>query len=235
MFPTPKKYGTTGLKYRQRLEWLKSMDSPQQPFSQTQTPTRLGLSRALVVSLGIHLLLLWWLAYHASGLDRSAEKPQDKKTIRLKLQWLSPVVPEPPLARDTPAPKPLAPPLSKPENRQPEKPTATRTANYPIHAPAHQPRPTTQDLLRSANQVAREIAKAFPETSDPKRHKDTTSVSARLDRALNPRRKTPGVSVLADGTTRVVTEGGYSYCIKPLDDGQILDPGDDMRVMMYCP
>ncbi len=209
------------------------MDSSQ-PFSQTQIPTRLGLSGALIVSLGIHLLLLWWLAYHANALDRSADWPQGKKTLRLKLEWLTPAEPEPPLTRDTPPPKPLAQPSSKPENRLPAKPAPALKADRPIPNPAHSSRPTTQDLLRSANQVARELAKTIPETSEPKRHRDTTSVSARLDRALNPRREAPSVSVLADGTTRVVTEGGYSYCIKPLDDGQIVDPGEDMRVMMYC-
>ncbi|MET0027257.1 MAG: hypothetical protein ABW101_06430 [Candidatus Thiodiazotropha sp.] len=63
---------------------------------------------------------------------------------------------------------------------------------------------------------------------------DHKSVSARLNRALNPKQESAGVSVRADGTTRVVTDWGYTYCIKPLDEGQIADPGEDLRVSMIC-
>ncbi|MET0089370.1 MAG: hypothetical protein ABW068_04990 [Candidatus Thiodiazotropha sp.] len=73
-----------------------------------------------------------------------------------------------------------------------------------------------------------------PDTSDPNSLPDTKSVSARLNRALNPKQEAAGVSVRADGTIRVVTDWGYTYCIKPLDEGQIEDPGEDIRVSMVC-
>jgi hypothetical protein len=59
-------------------------------------------------------------------------------------------------------------------------------------------------------------------------------VSAILDKALNPQREAPGITTQADGTTRVVTKQGNTYCIKPSEDWRILDPHDDIRVSVYC-
>ncbi|MCU7875204.1 MAG: hypothetical protein KZQ84_00115 [Candidatus Thiodiazotropha sp. (ex Lucinoma borealis)] len=51
---------------------------------------------------------------------------------------------------------------------------------------------------------------------------------------MNKPREAPGVTSLADGTIRVVTEYGVTYCIKPIEDWRINGPEDDMGGSMHC-
>ncbi|MCU7929373.1 MAG: hypothetical protein KZQ90_01115 [Candidatus Thiodiazotropha sp. (ex Codakia rugifera)] len=89
---------------------------------------------------------------------------------------------------------------------------------------------STSQIITTATDIAHEIA--GDDTSEVV--KETSSVSVKLDRALNKSQETPGVYSLSDGTTRVVTEFGTTYCIQPIDDWRIIGPEDDMRVSMYC-
>lgn len=90
---------------------------------------------------------------------------------------------------------------------------------------------TSARILSSSKQISRNLV-IGEQQADTKG--DKNSVSAILDQALNPKREAANISTLADGTTRVVTEQGYTYCIKPLDDWRIVDPQDDMRVSAFC-
>ncbi|MEL0584614.1 MAG: hypothetical protein AAES65_07015 [Candidatus Thiodiazotropha sp. (ex. Lucinoma kazani)] len=85
-------------------------------------------------------------------------------------------------------------------------------------------------IITTATDIAHEIA--GDNTSEVV--KETSSVSTKLDRALNKLQQTPGVYSLSDGTIRIVTEFGTTYCIQPIDDWRINGPEDDMRVSMYC-
>ena len=55
-----------------------------------------------------------------------------------------------------------------------------------------------------------------------------------LDRALNPKRETPGVKTRADGTLRVVTEQGLVYCVKPTEAWRFPGPGEELPLNMIC-
>ncbi|MES9993200.1 MAG: hypothetical protein ABW098_14690 [Candidatus Thiodiazotropha sp.] len=89
---------------------------------------------------------------------------------------------------------------------------------------------TSAQIMRSAPAITQDLAKQTEEVE----RENTDTVSAILQRALNKPRETPGVSTQADGTIRVVTENGFTYCVKPLDDWRIIDPEDDLRVSVYC-
>ncbi len=205
-----------------------------QPCEQRWDSADFRIVGALTASLGIHLLVSWWLADSVDLNLAPVGNRINEKTLRLKLQWLGSDKSDPAPTRDTPQPQSIGPSTLKPENNPPKHPSPPSRTSQPTNraAPAH--RPSAQVLLHSAEQVAREMARTMPDASDQDSPQDATSVSARLDRALNPKREAPGVTVREDGTTRVVTEWGYTYCIKPLEDGQIVDPGEDIRVSMYC-
>ncbi|MCU7906901.1 MAG: hypothetical protein KZQ76_13870 [Candidatus Thiodiazotropha sp. (ex Epidulcina cf. delphinae)] len=89
---------------------------------------------------------------------------------------------------------------------------------------------STAKIIITAMEVAREIA--GEDANDYK--KDSDSIASKLDNAWNKPRKAPGVSMLSDGTTRVVTEYGVTYCIKPKSDLRINRPEDDINVSVLC-
>ncbi|MET0066554.1 MAG: hypothetical protein ABW076_09435 [Candidatus Thiodiazotropha sp.] len=205
-----------------------------QPFEPTQGPPNIVLCGALTASLGLHLLLAWWLANSLDLNPPGLHGQTSSGALRVKLQRRGPVAPEPAASPDTPYPASAEPSSYTPGERLPEHAHPPPGNNRATGKTKSQHTPSTQALLRSAGQVAREIARTIPDSAVRENHSDSTSVAARLDRALNPKREAAGVSVRADGTTRVVTDWGYSYCIKPLEEGQIVDPGEDIRVSMVC-
>jgi hypothetical protein len=86
-------------------------------------------------------------------------------------------------------------------------------------------------ILATAKSVAHELAiKDMSETKPTE-----SAIALAIKRSLKGQREAPGVSTLADGTIRVVTQFGTSYCVKPKDDTGILGPEDDMSVSMTCP
>ncbi|MCU7918379.1 MAG: hypothetical protein KZQ95_08460 [Candidatus Thiodiazotropha sp. (ex Epidulcina cf. delphinae)] len=139
-------------------------------------------------------------------------------------------------------PKKIMEPLTHTQEKQtnthpiseakPDQKTATHTTReIESQTAPNSGRPiSTAKIMATATDVASEIA--GEDTSDAK--KDSSSISSKLDKALNKPREAPGVSMLSDGTTRVVTEYGATYCIKPKDDLRINRPEDDINVSMFC-
>ena len=85
--------------------------------------------------------------------------------------------------------------------------------------------------MATAKSLAHELA-----TKDMSETKPTESaIALAIKRSLKGQRETPGVSTLADGTIRVVTQFGTTYCVKPRDDTGILGPEDDMPASTTCP
>ncbi|MCG8015172.1 MAG: hypothetical protein JAY97_03065 [Candidatus Thiodiazotropha sp. 'RUGA'] len=185
---------------------------------------------ALILSIAMHFLLTWYLSDKLWRYLPESPSQDRSSTIRITIE--SPVrVSTPhlnhkrvsmPKQPRTPAAEPKRPDTTNPAGRnQPKQPIAESKAD----------RITSARILSSSKQISRNLV-IGEQQADTKG--DKNSVSAILDQALNPEREAAHISTLADGTTRVVTEQGYTYCIKPLDDWRVIDPQDDMRVSAFC-
>lgn len=102
-----------------------------------------------------------------------------------------------------------------------------------------QPTPSAKPDNRVSTEQILATAKALTETLATKEMGDETkqpgtTLGAILDKAWNPKREPPGVSELADGTIRVVTEFGLIYCIRPDSNPGIIDPEEILPKSMHC-
>ncbi|MET0108930.1 MAG: hypothetical protein ABW084_08545 [Candidatus Thiodiazotropha sp.] len=198
----------------------------------------LGLAYAIALSIGLHLLLLWltagWLQIewnrHSPLTARQPLSVYITPPRSIRESTLPPTGSIEPAADLAPEEKPAQKngPLAEIQAEQESHPASTSMP--PLSGSTGARAVTTAQIRRSAVATVRDMA--TDHTKEQATYED--AVSAILERALNKPRKTPGVYTQADGTTRVVTEYGLSYCIKALDDWRIIDPGDDMRVSMYC-
>ncbi|MCG7989202.1 MAG: hypothetical protein JAZ20_02000 [Candidatus Thiodiazotropha weberae] len=185
---------------------------------------------ALILSVAMHFLLTWYLG------DRLwrylSEPPSHDRPFLIRITIESPVRTSKPhdnhqrglMPKQQWTPTPTA--ESEHHNNTPP---LNQQQNSALESKAS--KITSARILSSSKAISRDLAidEEQAETIENK-----NSVSAILDQALNPKREAPNISTLADGTTRVVTEQGYTYCIKPLDDWRIVDPQDDMRVSAFC-
>jgi hypothetical protein len=92
------------------------------------------------------------------------------------------------------------------------------------------PSVSSKQILTTAREAALQAAIRHPE-NDLRRHQ---TIESKLAEALNPERESPGVSTLADGTIRVVTEWGFIYCIRPADEYRIPGPEDIPPLSVLC-
>ncbi|MES9926236.1 MAG: hypothetical protein ABW152_19335 [Candidatus Thiodiazotropha endolucinida] len=197
-----------------------------------------GLAYAIALSIGLHLLLFWqtnnwfqieWDKHSASSVrqplrvsitpPRSIQESTHRQTGSIE-----------PAADRTPEEKPPQKKDPLAEIQAEPVPHPTSTSIPPISGSIRERTVTTAQIRRSAAATTRDMA--MDNTGEQAKKAD--AVSAILERVLNKPRETPGIYTQADGTTRVVTELGFTYCIKALNDWRILDPGEDMRVSMYC-
>jgi hypothetical protein len=196
-----------------------------------------GLTFAITLSIGLHLLIVWHLGHwYQAGWD-SLSSPSPGRPIRITVaaqgsqetesqQTFSPE----PASENNPAIKP--PPIKQstdkleadtaPHDSEPSKPSITGSFKERTVSAAQ--------IKQSAATIASDIAKDEKQEVNEK----PDSVSAILERALNKPREKPGIYSQANGITRIVTKQGHTYCIKALDDWRIIDPEDDMRVSMSC-
>jgi hypothetical protein len=192
------------------------------------------LAPALFISVTIHLLLIWYLVdkfadylLHSSHtappspiqitinqrtLSTTAQTDQESPSTQKKMS--API--------ETPDPQPIVPPRkqSKPSNKD-------RVSTVE----AGEDKVTAKRILTSSKEISRIMA-----STDQPQHtvEKKDSMSTIFNRAFDNKREAPNISTLADGTTRVVTDWGNTYCIKALDDWKIIDPQDDMRVSVFC-
>lgn len=195
------------------------------------------LHPALLISVALHLLLLWFIANKMEVALTQNKNPTQHASIQITITH----------------------PRREPDTLKKHQRTAfpnadttsavtsenTRQHEYPSSQKYISEKKEQQDtstnkpnrLITSAKIIASSteiINKLASEDNNNTGTPNSDSVSAILDRALNPKREAAGITTQADGTTRVVTEKGFTYCIKPLDDWKIINPGDDMRVSVYC-
>lgn len=195
-----------------------------------------GLALAIVLSIGLHLLFVWYLGnwYQArSNLSPSSLRRPLHISITapaiLQSERQQVALPEPaPEQNQATKPHPKKQQIDKVQ-AEPE-PLKTESAKPTIAGVIRDRAVTAAQIRHSAAAIVSDIA----EDAKVEQGKKSDSVSAILERALNKPREKPGVHTQADGTTRVVTEHGFTYCIKAIDDWRIMDPEDDLRVSMYC-
>ncbi|MES9851628.1 MAG: hypothetical protein ABW170_07340 [Candidatus Thiodiazotropha sp. L084R] len=194
------------------------------------------LHPALLISVALHLLLLWLIAnklefnlsenipikrspIHVSIIHQNMKPKPFKSHERTSLQN----------SEITETVEPQQEPQTN--NQSVQKESSKQKIDQSSSPDGSRRRVTSAKIISSSSEV---INKLSSDESIQTTIQKSDSVSAILDRALNPKRESPGITTQADGTTRVVTEKGFTYCIKPLDDWKIVDPEDDMRVSMYC-
>ncbi|MCG7909108.1 MAG: hypothetical protein JAY61_12740 [Candidatus Thiodiazotropha taylori] len=185
---------------------------------------------ALTLSIAMHFLLTWYLG---DKLWRyMPEPPSYNRSSTIQITIESPVRVSTPLQNHQRVSMPKQPktPILEPKRPDTTAPPERNQQKQPI-AESEADRITSARILSSSKQISRNLV-IGEQQADTKG--DKNSVSAILDQALNPKREAANISTLVDGTTRVVTEQGYTYCIKPLDDWRIVDPQDDMRVSAFC-
>jgi hypothetical protein len=195
------------------------------------------LHPALLISVVLHLLLLWFIAHKMVFSPTENKNPTQHSSIQITITH--PRIEPDTFKKHKRTSFPNADTTSAvtPEITQQQEHLSSQ--KYISEKKEHRDTSANKPnrLVSSAKIIASSTAiinKLASEDNDNTGTPNSDSVSAILDRALNPKREAPGITTQADGTTRVVTEMGFTYCIKPLDDWKIIDPGDDMRVSVYC-
>ena len=200
------------------------------------SPYRFSL--ALVISCMLHMLILWLTSHYR--IDSKNPRPATRhETLHLSLSSAQPHVAET-ITRSSAMAEPergktgtTKAPRSSTSGKTafPEKPLGERTKeNVPQPITNARPGVTAAQIRATARKEARARA---DETGTEVTNAQPT-LSTRLQRILNPPREPPGVHKMADGTLRVVTEFGTTYCIRPKEDWRILGPEDDLPVTMTC-
>jgi hypothetical protein len=213
------------------------------PYLKDSPGGRYGL--ALVISFGLHLLILWLAADYLLDSKTFSTSPQPR-AIRLSLSPAKTMQSDPTTHQDSHSlPRMDGDEISKEDtidDRSPERDGASTQTARPntasdqavtnksrLPAEPHE-QASIARIMASAKSITRKLA--AEDTSETK-PRDSVIASV-IEKALNRQTEPPGVSTLADGTIRVVTQFGTTYCIKPRDDTGILGPEDDMSVSMTC-
>jgi hypothetical protein len=211
------------------------METVEIPYHPGFTPR--GLAYAIVLSIALHLLLAWYLSnWYKAGWDNPSppsfqrplhitiSAPVTRETKARQAQSHNPAAEQKPVEKSPPQKQPIdeAEAEPSPKHSVESKPAITGAIKERTV--------TTAQIKRSATAIVNYM------TEDDKGEQidKPDSVSAILDRALNKPREKPGIYTRADGTTRVVTEQGFTYCMKAADDWRIIDPQDDLQVSAYC-
>ena len=195
-----------------------------------------GLALAIALSIGLHLLFIWYLGnWYQAGSNLSPSSLRRPLHISITAPTIQQSERQQAALSESALEQNL---VTKPQSqKQPidgiqaePEPLNTESSKPTIAGAIRESAVTAAQIRQSAAAVVRDIA----EDAKGEQGKKLDSISAILERALNKPREKPGVHTQADGTTRVVTKHGYTYCIKAIDDWRIIDPEDDLRVSTYC-
>lgn len=183
---------------------------------------------SLLLAIAIHAFILRLAGYYLLNADshRGTAKP---KTLHLKLSP-SKSTPAQPRAQRNPATSSQTKKTKKPEKAA-ERDSAENQIepSDPTTGVAPEP-PTATRILATAKDLTQKMAEEDKTESKPV----NDPISSAIERALNPQREPPGVTELADGTVRVVTQHGLVYCIRPKDDPGIAGPEDAISLAVSC-
>jgi len=213
------------------------------PFWKDPSGGRYGL--ALVVSFGLHLLLLWLAADYLLE-SKTLLMPSQPRTIRLLLSPAKSGQSDPTTQHLSHSDSRMdVDEISKQDTTEERGPdgegessqSARRktTSNQRVTkqsrmlAEPHEQVSKAQ-IMAAAESLAQKLAAEDTSESKPA----GSAIASAIAKALNRQPEPPGVSTLTDGRIRVVTRFGTTYCIKPGDHTGISGPEDDLPVSMSC-
>jgi hypothetical protein len=180
---------------------------------------------AVVASICLHALFFGILGQQLL-LGISETSPTRSKKISLQILSSKRTETKPTEPEATVSAKPL-----DTERREINKKTSDQTSRENNNAVTRQsPSISSRQILNTAREAALQAAIRHPESTQKK----PPTIESKLSKALNPKREPAGVSTLADGTTRVVTDWGHVYCIPPEDENGIPGPEDNMPLSKLC-
>lgn len=122
-------------------------------------------------------------------------------------------------------------PVQTNTNKQTSTESKAENALSALPPPAKQV--SSDQLLETARKIAREEAKKIPPSLHERTGSDDSPVLPELDRVLT--QKSQREISFADGTTRVVTRFGTTYCLKPPPDFARSGIGAQLSVPLLCP
>lgn len=196
-----------------------------------------GLKLAISVSIGLHLLLLWLSTFYPQSRYDSYPPSAPPRSLHITIakqphsQDTEPQQPTPSDSKQEQTPRQAdTDDMQQQTQAESNPPNLERVPKRPIRGAISGNKVTTPQIYNSAAAVSRDIAESFAD--EPGDGEDPLSET--FDRILKQPKETPGIYSRADGTTRIVTEYGISYCIKASDDWRIGDPGEDLPVSVSC-
>jgi hypothetical protein len=195
-------------------------------------PLARRFSLALAISCLLHLLLLWLTGHFRIDL-KTSERAHLPRSLHLSLSSTA-TRSIAPTDSSKVGEKKTAPSSSRSPDREPppEEPSQDSSgigASKPIAA-----QPTTVTATR-IRETALEEARLRGKDTSREDGQPLPSPASKLQRRLNPPREPPGMRTMADGTLRVVTEFGTTFCVRPKEDWRILGPEDVMPMTVTCP
>jgi hypothetical protein len=195
--------------------------------------TRTSYAWALPLSAGLHFLLIWLVTQLLFETPPSTAKRN--QTIHLSFETVNAQQPK---TDNGAVGQPSSPPVKVGETKNPSVESSQRTKDKQTERTISDDqlndinivaKPSAAQIKATAESIAKAIAAEDTSTLEQKR----SIIAKRLEKVFS-QSEVPGVSELADGTIRVVTEFGIVYCIKPQDDSRILGPEDNMPVSVTC-
>jgi hypothetical protein len=190
---------------------------------------------ALTLSFGLHLLLIW-LAVHILFPTQPTHSPAQSRTIHLSFGRANEQQTETDVHAIDQSPSTQVEignatrPAAQSHSRSEDKQANPRNAGIQSELMESPAKPSAAQIKATAERLAKSIA-----TKDTTTLKQTRSaIAKRLEEVFRQQAEAPGVTELADGTIRVVTEFGHVYCIRPRDESRILGPEDVMPVSTTC-
>lgn len=142
---------------------------------------------------------------------------------------VAPPAPASPLAESPDQPTASAPPEPTTSSNEGTAPTHRDLAADTAQV-THKESPTTSAIIATARAQVRQMASRQMTEAKPEKNR----IESAMERAFKPRKEPPGVTMLADGTIRVVTDWGKVYCVRATEEAGIPGPEDDMPLNMTC-
>ncbi|MEJ2394957.1 MAG: hypothetical protein P8Z77_09280 [Candidatus Thiodiazotropha sp.] len=196
--------------------------------------TRTSYAWALPLSAGLHFLLIWLVTQLLFETHPPSSATRNQ-TIHLSFATINAQQPK---TDNRAIAQPPSPPVKAGDTISPHAQSSQRTKDRQADRTISDDqlndlniatKPSAAQIKATAESIAKAIAAEDVSTLEQKR----SIIAKRLEKVFS-QSEVPGVSELADGTIRVVTEFGIVYCIKPQDDSRILGPEDNMPVSVTC-
>ena len=195
------------------------------------------ITTSLLLSIALHLVAIWFSGalFDTDGTKKLTH--QSKRSLKITIKQKA-ATPDTPLNHAHTAQPQVEPEINTPAMPKEQSRPQTALTHERQKESSQKKRKTrtitAAQIFSTVSEVTQELSIQQHEQDSEIQKREDDSVSAILNKALNPSHTPAGITTLSDGTTKVVTDQGMSYCIKAQDDWRILGPADDMRTSVYC-